>query len=86
MRSGVGDARIAEAPENTQVIIRWGHTEEKMARCIVPSWAARAKVKEKRSSSECIRPETRRHMGMEQERPNAVVQSAKDAFGSTVLL
>ena len=47
MRSGVGSARIAKAPENTQAIIRWGRTEEKMVRCIVPPWAARAKVKEK---------------------------------------
>ena len=29
---------------------------------------------------------TRRHVGMKQERVNAVIQSAKDAFGSTVLL
>ena len=84
VRSGVGSARIAKAPENTQAIIRWGRTEEKMVRCIVPPWAARAKVKEKRSSGEGVR--TRRHISMEQERANAVVQSAKDAFGSTVLL
>ena len=68
MRSGVGSARIAKAPENTQAIIRWGRTEEKMVRCIVPPWAARAKVQEKRSSSECVRPETRRHVSMERER------------------
>ena len=86
VRSGVDSARIAKAPENTQVIIRWGRTEEKMVRCIVPPWAARAKIKEKRSSSECVRPETRRHVGMKQERANAVIQSAKDAFGSTILL
>ena len=71
VRSGIGSARIAKAPENTQAIIRWGRTEEKMVRCIVPPWAARAKVKEKRSSSECVRPETRRHVSMEQERANA---------------
>ena len=45
--SGVGSARIAKAPENTQAIIRWGRTEEKMVRCIVPPWAAGANVKEK---------------------------------------
>ena len=86
MRSGVGSAKIAKAPENTQAIIRWGRAEKKMVRCIVPPWAARAKVKEKRSSGECVRPEMRRHISMEQERTNTVVQSAKDAFGSTVLL
>ena len=63
-----------------------GAFEEKMVRCIVPPWAARAKVKEKRSSGECVRPETRRHISMEQERANAVVQGANDTFGSTVLL
>ena len=68
VRSGVGSARIAKAPENTQAIIRWGRTEEKMVRCIVPPWAARAKVKEKRSNGEGVRPETRRHISMEQER------------------
>ena len=57
-----------------------------MVRCIVPPWATRAKVKEKRSSGECVRPETRQHISMKQERANAVVQSAKDTFGSTVLL
>ena len=86
VRSGVGSARIAKTPENTQAIIRWGRAEKKMVRCIVPPWAARAKVKEERSSSECVRPETWRHVSMEQERVNAVVQSAKDAFGSSVLL
>ena len=86
VRSGIGSARIAKAPENTQAIIRWGRAEKKMVRCIVPPWTARAKVKEKRSSGECVRPETWRHISMEQERANAVIQSAKDAFGSTVLL
>ena len=47
VRSGIGNARIAKAPENTQAIIRWGRTEEKMVRCIVPPWAAGSKVKEK---------------------------------------
>ena len=86
VRSGVDNARIAKAPENTQSIIRRGRTEKKMVRCIVPPWAARAKVKENRSSGEGVRPETRRHISMKQERANAVVQSAKDTFGLTVLL
>ena len=43
----MGSAKIAKAPKNTQVVIRWGRTKEKMVRCIVPPWAARAKVKEK---------------------------------------
>ena len=47
VRSGVGNARIAKAPDNTQAIIRWGRTEGKMVRCIIPSWAAGVKVKEK---------------------------------------
>ena len=45
--SGVGSARIAKAPENTQAIIGRGRTKEKMVRCIVPPWAAGSKVKEK---------------------------------------
>ena len=47
VRSSVSSAGIAKAPKNTQAIIRWGRTEEKMMRCIVLPWAARAKVKEK---------------------------------------
>ena len=47
VRSSVSSAGIAKAPKNTQAIIRWGRTEEKMVRCIVPPWAAGAKVKEK---------------------------------------
>ena len=34
--SGVGSARIAKAPKNTQAIISWGRTKEKMVRCVVP--------------------------------------------------
>ena len=47
VRSGVGNARIAKAPKNTQAIIRWGRTKEKMVRCVVPPWAAGSNVKEK---------------------------------------
>ena len=47
VRIGVGSARIAKAPENTQAIIGRRRTEEKMVRCIVPLWAAGSKVKEK---------------------------------------
>ena len=47
VRSGVGCARIAKAPENTQAIIRWGRTKEKMVRCVVTPWAAGSNVKEK---------------------------------------
>ena len=47
VRSGVRSARIAKAPKNTQAIIRWGRTEEKMVRCIVPPWTAGAKGNEK---------------------------------------
>ena len=46
VRSRVGSARIAKAPKNMQAIIRWGRTEEKMVRCIVPLLTAGAKVKE----------------------------------------
>ena len=47
VRSGVGNARLTKTPKKTQAIIRWGRTEKKMVRCIVPPWAARAKVKVK---------------------------------------
>ena len=47
MRRSSGDARVAKAAEDAKPIIRGGCIEEKMMRCIVPSWAARAKVKEK---------------------------------------
>ena len=47
VRSGVGSARIAKAPKNTQAIIRWGRTKEKMVRCVVPPWAAGSNVKKK---------------------------------------
>lgn len=45
--SGVGSARIAKLPENTQAIIGRGSTEEKMVRCIVPPWTVGSKVKDK---------------------------------------
>ena len=86
MRSGVGNARIANAPEYTQTIIRGWCTEQEVMRCKIPPWSAGSNVKENGCSSKRVRPEARRHVSMKQEHANAIVQSAKDAFGSTVLL
>ena len=47
VRSSVGSAGIAKASKNTQVIVRWGRTKEKMVRCVVPPWAAGSNVKKK---------------------------------------
>ena len=47
VRSGVGNASIEKAPKNTQAIIRWGRTKEKMVRCVVLHWAAGSNVKVK---------------------------------------
>ena len=86
MRRGSGDARVAETAENAKLIIRGWCTEEKVVRCKVSASTAGADVNEKGGSGKGVRPEARRHICMEKKRANAVVESAKDAFCSTVLL
>ena len=57
-----------------------------MVRCEVPPGTTWTKVYEESGSSESVRPEAGWHVGMEKEGADAVVESAKDAFGPTVLL
>ena len=55
-------------------------------RRVLPTHAAGADVDEKGRRGEGIRPEPWGHVGMEQKGANAVVESTKDAFSTTVLL
>ena len=86
MRRSSGDARVAKAAEDAKPIIRGGCTEEKMMRCKVPASTTWADVDEERSGGESVRPKARRHIGMKEKSPNAVIKSAKDALSTTVLL
>ena len=86
MRRSSGDARVAKAAEDAKPIIRGGCTEEKMMRCKVPASTTWTDVDEKGSGGESVRPKARRHIGMKEKSPNAVIESAKDAPSTTVLL
>ena len=55
-------------------------------RCKVPASTTRADVDEERSGGVSVRPKARRHIGMKEKSPNAVIESAKDALSMTVLL
>ena len=57
-----------------------------MVWCILPAGAARADVNKKGGGGEGIRAEARGHICMEQECTNTIVESAKYAFSTTILL
>ena len=86
MRRSGSDARVAQAAENAKPFIRGGCTEEKVVRCKVPASTTWTDVDEERSGGESVRPKARRHIGMKEKSPNAVIESAKDALSTTVLL
>ena len=83
--SGRG-ARITETPKNAKTIIRWNRTEEELVRGVVPAGMTGANVNEAAGGGERIRPELRRHVGVEEQRADTVIKSAKDALDATILL
>ena len=84
-RGGRG-ARITETPENAKTIIRWNRTEEELVRGVVPAGTTGANVNEEAGGRERVRPEPRRHIGVEEQRADTVIKRAKDALGATILL
>ena len=86
VRSSGRGARVTETPENAKAIIRWNHTEEELARSVVPARTTRANVNKEAGGRERVRPEPRRHVGVEEQRANTVIKSANDALGATILL
>ena len=86
MRRSGGDARIAETAEDAKLIIRGRCSKEEVMRCKVPASTTWTDVDEERSGGESVRPKARRHIGMKEKRPNAVIKSVEDALSVTVLL
>ena len=86
MRRSGGDARVEGTAEDAKLIIRRLCTEEKVMRCKVSASATWTNVNEEGSSGESVRPKARRHIGVKEESPNAVVKSAKDTLNAIVLL
>jgi hypothetical protein len=86
MRRSSGDARIAETAEDAKLVIRRQCTEEEMMRSEVAAGATWADIKKESGCGECVGPETRRHVGVKEEGANAVIESAEDTFGATILL
>ena len=86
MRGGRGDAGIAEAPEDAKIVIGWGRPEQKMMRCIAPSWFARSDVEKKGGGGECIRPKASGHVCMEEQCAHTLIEGAENTFGTAVLL
>ena len=69
-----------------KLIIRGRCTEEKVMRCKVPASATWTDVNEERSGGESVRPKARRHIGVKEKSPNAVIKGAKDMLSAAVLL
>ena len=86
VRGGGCGSRITETPENAKTIIRWNRTEEELVRGVVPAGTTRANVNEEAGGRERVRLEPRRHIGVEEQRADTFIKSAKDALGATILL
>ena len=86
MRGGGCDTRITEASENAKTVVGWRRPKEKMMRGVVPTDTTRTKVNKKCGGSKGIRPKPGWHVGVKQKSADAVIKSAKNAFGPTVLL
>ena len=86
MRSSGRSARITETTENAKTIIRWNRTEEELVRSVVPARTSRADVNEEAGGGKSIRPEPRRHVGVEEQRAGAVIKSANYALDAPILL
>ena len=86
MRSSGRGARITETPKNAKTIIRWNRTEEELVRSVVPMGMTWANVNKEASGRERVRPEPRRHIGVEEQCADTVINGAKDALGATILL
>ena len=55
-------------------------------RSVVLAWTTRANVNEEAGGRERVRPEPRRHVGVEEQHADTVIQRAKDALDATILL
>ena len=84
--SGGRGAMITKTPEDAKAIIRWGHTEEELVRSIVPAGTTWANVNEEAGGRKSVRPEPRRHVGVEGQRADTVIMSADDALSAAILL
>ena len=85
MRSSGRGARITETPKNAKTIIRWNRTKEELVRGVVLAGTTWANVNEEAGRRERVRPEPRRHVGVEEQPADIVIKSAKDALGATIL-
>ena len=86
VRSSGRGARITETPENAKTIIRWSRTEEELVRRVVPAWTTRTNVNEKAGGRKRVRPEPRRHVGVEEQHADTIIKGADDALGTAILL
>ena len=86
VRDGGHGATITETPENAKTIIRWSRTEEELVRRVVPAWTTRTNVNEKAGGRKRVRPEPRRHVGVEEQHADTIIKGANDALGVTIML
>ena len=86
MRSSGRGARITETSEDAKTIIRCYCTEEELVRSVVPAGTTGANVNKEAGGRERVRPEPRRHVGVEEQSADTVIKSVNDAFSTTILL
>ena len=76
MRCGGGGVWVATATKNTEAIIGRRSAIKKMMWRIVPTWSTWSEVDEEGGGGEGIRPELRRHIGMEKEGTHTLIEGA----------
>ena len=82
-RSGV---RVAEAPEDSEVVVIGRRAKEQLEGDRVVAWPAWPPIEQIGGGRQCIRPEGRRDGGLEQQRANAIIECADNALCTSVLL
>jgi hypothetical protein len=77
---------IAKASKDAQVGVIGSDTEEESIGCFIATRTARAPVEKICGCRKGVRPERAREGSLEHECTNAIIEGAKDAFGTPVLL
>lgn len=81
-----GEIWVTEAPKYSEIVVGRRGTKEQLKGGGVVTRFARAPIKEVGGGREGIRPEGGRNVCLEQQRADAVIESAEHAFRTSILL
>ena len=80
------DVGIALTTKDTEMVVRWGATEECKVGSGVIEGAGGVEVEKVCGGVKCLNPIGRRKMGLKKQGANDVVDRAQNTFGTTILL